>query len=114
MIRREFRNASLLVTRHSMNCIVDLQILNAWNRKAMLPKALRISCWWTPPPIGTIKINCDGSSLGNPGNASLGASYRTSVGDFLLVIWRKIRVNTNYLAEVLAILERIEIAIRHE
>ncbi|KAF9620490.1 hypothetical protein IFM89_013107 [Coptis chinensis] len=85
MIRREVRNASLLVTGHSMNCIVDLQSLNAWNLQAMLPKAPRIkSCWWTSPAIGTIKINCDDSSLGNPGNASLGASYRTSAGDFLL------------------------------
>ncbi|KAF9597010.1 hypothetical protein IFM89_014724 [Coptis chinensis] len=115
MIRREVRNASLLVTGHSINCIVDLQTLNAWNLKPMLPKAPRIrSCWWTPLPIGTIKINRDGSSLGNPRNASLGASYRTSAGDFLLVIWRKIGVNTNYLAKVLAILESIEIAIRHE
>ncbi|KAF9625541.1 hypothetical protein IFM89_024296 [Coptis chinensis] len=48
------------------------------------------------------------------GNASLGASYRTSAGDFLLVIWRKIGVNTNYLAKVLAILEIIEIALWYE
>ncbi|KAF9615830.1 hypothetical protein IFM89_026525, partial [Coptis chinensis] len=43
--------------------------------------------------------------------AGLGATFRNSSGDFLLVIWRKIGVNTYYMAECLAILESVEMAL---
>ncbi|KAF9594714.1 hypothetical protein IFM89_034697 [Coptis chinensis] len=78
MIRREIRAAAVLITGHSFNCIADLQILKTWNLNAILPsRAPRIQpCWWTPPRNGIVKINCDGSSLDNPGTAGLGTTYR--------------------------------------
>ncbi|KAF9603907.1 hypothetical protein IFM89_038817 [Coptis chinensis] len=59
-----------------------------------------------------VEINCDGSLKGNPGVAGLGATCRNHTGDFLLVIWRKIGVNKNYLAECLAIVESAEVAVQ--
>ncbi|KAF9598226.1 hypothetical protein IFM89_025927 [Coptis chinensis] len=110
---RETRAAAVLITGHSFNSITNLQILKTWNLNAILPRAPRIQpCWWTPPRNGIVKINCDGSSLDNLGTVGLGATYRIASGDFLLVIWRKIGVNTNYMAECLAILESVEVAIQ--
>ncbi|KAF9602609.1 hypothetical protein IFM89_030215 [Coptis chinensis] len=113
MIRREIRAAAILITGHSLNSIADLQILKTWDLNAILPRAPRIQpCWWMPPRNGIVKINCDGSSLDNPRTTGFGATYRIASGDFLLVIWREIGVNNNYMAECLAILESVEVAIQ--
>ncbi|KAF9589209.1 hypothetical protein IFM89_019856 [Coptis chinensis] len=58
------------------------------------------------PTVGTLTTLC-----GNLGNAGLGATFRNSFRDILLVIWRKIGVNMNYIAECLAILESVEMAL---
>ncbi|KAF9589324.1 hypothetical protein IFM89_022651 [Coptis chinensis] len=59
-----------------------------------------------------VKINCDGSALGNPWPAGISSTFRVASGDFLLVMWRKIGVNTNYMAKCLAIVESLEIAVQ--
>ncbi|KAF9603052.1 hypothetical protein IFM89_033777 [Coptis chinensis] len=58
---------------------------------------------WVPPLTGVVKVNCDGASKGNPGMASLRATYRSSTSDFLQVIWKKFDVNNDFIAEILAI-----------
>ena len=35
---------------------------------------------WTPPPLGSTKLNSDGSARGNPGQASAGGLIRDSSG----------------------------------
>ncbi|KAF9590775.1 hypothetical protein IFM89_038302 [Coptis chinensis] len=107
------REAAMLISAHSFHRMEDMKIMKAWNLLVLLPKAPRIiPCWWTPPFVNTVKINCDGSSLGNPGSAGIGSTFRVASGDFLLVMWRKIGVNTNYMDECLAIVESVEIAIQ--
>ncbi|KAF9606980.1 hypothetical protein IFM89_030399 [Coptis chinensis] len=44
----------------------------------------------------------------------IGATFKDDRGDFRLVMWEKVGVNTNYLAEALAILEALEVALERE
>ncbi|KAF9623904.1 hypothetical protein IFM89_006250 [Coptis chinensis] len=98
-IRRMVRAAAMLITGHSFHRMADRRIMTSWNLLVLLPKAPRIrKCWWTSPTEHTVKINCDGSAIGNPGPAGIGSTFRVASGDFLLVMWRKIGVNTNYMA----------------
>ncbi|KAF9613628.1 hypothetical protein IFM89_009454 [Coptis chinensis] len=68
-------------------------------------------CMWSLPPPGYVKLNCDGASKGTLGMAGIGSIFRDERGDFRLAMWKKIGVNTNYMAEKLAILEALQIAI---
>ncbi|KAF9607882.1 hypothetical protein IFM89_003586 [Coptis chinensis] len=107
------RQAHLLDSSSMYKSTIDVRTLLNWNLEARLHRAPRIrKCWWNLPILDMVKINCDGSSKGNPGVAGLGATCRNHTRDFLLVIWRKIGVNTNYLAECLAIVESAEVAVQ--
>ncbi|KAF9588669.1 hypothetical protein IFM89_014390 [Coptis chinensis] len=91
----------------------DNEILSKWRIPARhIRHQVVRRCTWELPERNTIKINCDGAAKGNPGNAGLGVVYRNSSGDFMLVMWRKLGINTNYLAECLTILEGIECAVQ--
>ncbi|XP_077240356.1 uncharacterized protein LOC143881253 [Tasmannia lanceolata] len=43
----------------------------------------KVSPQWKPPPQGLLKVNFDGSSLGNPGPASIGGLCRDALGEVL-------------------------------
>ncbi|KAF9594717.1 hypothetical protein IFM89_034700 [Coptis chinensis] len=66
------------------------------------------------PSPGYMKANCDESKKGNPGPFGIGATFRDDERRIRLVMEKKIGVNTNYLAEVLAILEALEVALERE
>ena len=63
---------------------------------------------WTPPAVGVLKINTDGSSRGNPGPAGIGGVARDSSGDiqFFFSIYKG--YHTNNLMEALAILVAVQ------
>ncbi|XP_059064240.1 uncharacterized protein LOC131856461 [Cryptomeria japonica] len=63
---------------------------------------------WSPPPMGILKINTDGSSRGNPGHAGIGAIGRSDDGGavFLLSVYKG--QHSNNLMEALAIKVVIE------
>ncbi|KAL5700094.1 ribonuclease H [Ranunculus cassubicifolius] len=86
-----------------------MQRLGILFRPGMAPQ-IRF-CFWKPAPNAYIKINCDGASIGNPGNAGWGAVIRNSKCDILFTISVSIGVATNFLAECLAILEAVEFAV---
>ncbi|XP_077232605.1 uncharacterized protein LOC143869951 [Tasmannia lanceolata] len=58
---------------------------------------------WLPPPEGMIKLNFDGSSLGNPGDAGIGGLCRDSEGDVLWAFSGPIGVADSNEAEVRAV-----------
>ena len=66
---------------------------------------------WSPPPIGFLKINTDGSSRGNPRHAVIGAIGRGDDGGaiFLLSVYKG--QYSNNLMEALAIKVSIECGI---
>ncbi|KAF9605284.1 hypothetical protein IFM89_015900 [Coptis chinensis] len=94
----------------------DNVILSKWRIPARhIRHQVVRQCTWELPECDTIKVNCDTGECWPwriPGNAGLGVVYRNSSGDFMLVMWRKLGINTNYLAECLAILEGIECAVQ--
>ncbi|KAF9626240.1 hypothetical protein IFM89_031367 [Coptis chinensis] len=85
----------------------------AWGAEPKLRKAPQIKeCKWLLPKIDqVIKVNVDGSSMGNPGSVGWGATYRDHNGEYLLVSCKGLGVETNYVAECYAILENAEVAI---
>ena len=44
------------------------------------PKPKRLTNGWQPPPLGVLKWNVDGSSLGKPGPAGAGGVLRDHFG----------------------------------
>ncbi|KAF9594508.1 hypothetical protein IFM89_031626 [Coptis chinensis] len=84
----------------------------AWGAELKLRKAPQIKeCKWLLPEIDQVKVNVDGSSMGNPRPAGWGAMYRDHNGEFLLVSCKGLGVKTNYVPECYAILENAKVAI---
>ena len=63
---------------------------------------------WTPPPDGTLKINTDGSSRGNPGHAGIGGIGRDNAGGMVFIFSTYKGQYSNNLMEALAIKTAIE------
>ncbi|XVF03450.1 hypothetical protein REPUB_Repub04eG0262600 [Reevesia pubescens] len=74
-------------------------------------KTIHIS--WEPPPEGGMKINTDGSSIGNPGPAGAGGLIRDYNGNFLIGFSRKLGITTSMGAELWAIRDALKIAFNH-
>ncbi|KAG9442593.1 hypothetical protein H6P81_018447 [Aristolochia fimbriata] len=64
---------------------------------------------WIPPPAGTIKVDFDSSSLGNPGPAGYGGVFWNSEGDILMSYAGPIGIEDSTSAEVHGVLH----ALRH-
>ena len=61
-----------------------------------------------PPPAGTLKINTDGSSRGNPGHAGIGGIGRDNEGGTMFLFSTYKGQYSNNLMEALAIKTAIE------
>ncbi|KAG9446646.1 hypothetical protein H6P81_012774 [Aristolochia fimbriata] len=92
--RKEFADTSGNVIRQKWKETADLSILGR-------PKELR---QWVPPLRGILKLNTDGSSLGNPGRAGIGGIFRDHNGNTLLTYSGPIGITDSTEAEVRAIL----------
>ncbi|KAF7824839.1 ribonuclease H [Senna tora] len=73
------------------------------------PKPVRL-VRWEAPTLGTVKINVDGSSLGNPGKAGIGGLIRDSDGEWIIGFTASIGFNKILYAELLAIKYGLELA----
>ncbi|KAK0580059.1 hypothetical protein LWI29_035797 [Acer saccharum] len=67
---------------------------------------------WTKPPAGWIKLNCDGSCRGNPGNSGGGGVIRDCHGMAIAAFSSFFGNGTNNSAELKAILEGIRLCKR--
>ncbi|KAF9601180.1 hypothetical protein IFM89_017128 [Coptis chinensis] len=106
--------------KQQVNCVIhtskgtahDHFVRLAWGVELKLRKAPQIKeCKWLLPEIDQVKVNVDGSSMGNPRPTRWGATYRDHNGEFLLVSCKGLGVKTNYAAKCYAILENEEVAI---
>ncbi|KAF9596182.1 hypothetical protein IFM89_007500 [Coptis chinensis] len=70
-----------------------------------------LECYWYLPLSGYIKVNTDGASRGNPGNAGWAAVYRDHNGIVIGTYVGGLGVATNYEAKSTAIVEGIAKAI---
>ncbi|KAG9439310.1 hypothetical protein H6P81_019475 [Aristolochia fimbriata] len=64
---------------------------------------------WKPSPEGWICLNFDGSSMGNPGQAGIGGTFRDHTGNTLLAYSGPIGQSTSNMAEARALLAGIKI-----
>ncbi|XP_042515225.1 uncharacterized protein LOC122089557 [Macadamia integrifolia] len=64
--------------------------------------------FWLPPMDGWWKLNCDGSSLGNPGNAGAGGIIRNSKCQIVAIYSSYLGIASNFYAEFQALIEGIE------
>ncbi|XP_042515366.1 uncharacterized protein LOC122089737 [Macadamia integrifolia] len=64
--------------------------------------------FWLPPMDGWWKLNCDGSSLGNPGNAGAGGIIRNSKCQIVAIYSSYLGIASNFHAEFNALIEGIE------
>ncbi|KAF7801643.1 ribonuclease H [Senna tora] len=73
--------------------------------------ASNVSRWvgWVKPVAGTIKINTDGSALGNPGRAGFGGVCRDKNGLWLRGFSGNIGQSTKMMAELAAIRAGLQI-----
>ncbi|KAJ0527599.1 putative ribonuclease H domain-containing protein [Helianthus annuus] len=60
--------------------------------------------YWDPPNSGWLKLNTDGSSLGNPGQSSYGGVVRNTHGEWVCGYVGNIGYNTSLAAEIWGIM----------
>ena len=63
-----------------------------------------------PPPSPFVKINCDGSSLGNPGPTGFGVVLRSSDGGWIFGFSGSVSKMDNLCVELLALRKGLQLA----
>ncbi|GLJ22182.1 hypothetical protein SUGI_0416840 [Cryptomeria japonica] len=63
---------------------------------------------WSPPMTGTIKVNFDRVSRGNPRKSGYGAIIRDEFGNFVGANYGPLGFNTNNMTEMAGLLARLE------
>jgi ribonuclease HI len=66
---------------------------------------------WVPPALGWVKLNTDGSSLGNPGQAGGGGVIRDHVGHWIRGFTHRVGVATSLAAELWAIRDGLSLIV---
>jgi ribonuclease HI len=66
--------------------------------------------YWSPPPEGYIKLNFDGASKGNPGEAGYGTVFRDHQGHIVIISAGSLGHSTNNNAELWGLLNGLRIA----
>ncbi|XP_026437402.1 uncharacterized protein LOC113335592 [Papaver somniferum] len=83
----------------------DLRILNYFKVKHRSCKVSSpIEVRWDPPFQDEIMICCDGASLGNPGPAGAGVTFRDANAAVLGALSVGLGLQTNYFAEVCVVI----------
>ncbi|GKV21679.1 hypothetical protein SLEP1_g31635 [Rubroshorea leprosula] len=68
---------------------------------------------WSKPLSPFIKLNTDGSVLGNPGGAASGGLFRDHNGSWILGFARKIGITSSLAAELWALRDGLALAVTH-
>ncbi|XP_027155749.1 uncharacterized protein LOC113756179 [Coffea eugenioides] len=90
----------------------DRELMQSGLLLSMTRRRQRLPRWvtWVMPPSGCVKLNIDGSSLGNPGPSGTGGVLRDSDGTILSDFSSFLGLMTNMEAEALALLEGMRIS----
>jgi hypothetical protein len=65
---------------------------------------------WTPPPEDFVKLNFDGASKGNPGDAGYGVVFRNQAGQILVIGAGSLGHTTNNVAELWGLIKGLQLA----
>lgn len=79
----------------------EAELINTQKNRLQLRQETLIG--WDEPPTNWVKLNVDGSALGNPGASAAGRVCRENEGNWLFGISIKIGMGTAYQAEVFAL-----------
>ena len=71
-----------------------------------------MSTGWEPPPRGFFKLNSDGSSAANPGEAGAGGIIRNDQGQWLVGYSRKLGQATSTYAELWGVRDGLQLAVK--
>ncbi|XP_020524394.1 uncharacterized protein LOC110007475 [Amborella trichopoda] len=104
--------SSLSVTKEGwgvskVDVMVNLSNLFSLGVKKCWPKGLRFV-----PPLGCLKINFDGSSMGNPGPAGIGGVIHDCYGNIVLSFIGPIGLATSNFTEMSALLRGLKIFLK--
>ena len=66
---------------------------------------------WVPPTLGWVKLNTDGSSLGNPDQAGGGGVIRDHAGHWIRGFTRRVGVTTSLAAELWALRDGLSLIV---
>lgn len=105
-----------LDTQHMLHCIVN-RVVKFWssiNHHSTNPTRTPHLLSWTPLPLNWIKINTDGSIMGNLGPAGCGGLLRDSQGQWIIGFIRNIGDTTALAVELWAIRHGLSIAINFQ
>lgn len=80
---------------------------------SVLHRAAPREVGWYPPSNDTIKVNVDGSSLGNPGRAGYGRLLKNRLGEWICGFSGSCGFADNLTAEVYAIIHGLDLAWNH-
>eukprot|EP00253_Pinus_taeda_P026720 PITA_26720 len=88
----------------------ELQIPQESTMTQRINRNIKDNSRWIPPPINTYKLNFDGASKGNPGQAGFGGIIRDSKGSLLQLYFGNIGWDTNNSAELEGLWQGLSIA----
>ncbi|OVA15282.1 Ribonuclease H domain [Macleaya cordata] len=112
MVFKYIGDSSLRMKGYMHNSVHNLSTFRRFGVMYRPTKTLRVrDCLWVDPEPGELKICCDGTSTGNPGNAGAGVVFRDSDRSFLAGISGGLKVCSNYAAETSAIIIGVEWAL---
>ncbi|KAL2227921.1 UNVERIFIED_CONTAM: hypothetical protein Sindi_1771800 [Sesamum indicum] len=80
--------------------------------RSMVPRAPRVVRWSTPTPAW-VKLNLDGSSLGNPGLVAAAGIIRVEIGQVHLAYQFALGTATSVVSELTAVWRGLELARAH-
>ncbi|XP_026428897.1 uncharacterized protein LOC113324823 [Papaver somniferum] len=104
---------SIRMKGHVYNNVEDLRILNYFkvqHRPCKISTPIEVS--WSPPNQYEIMICCDGTSLGNPGQAGAGVTFCDANAAVLGVLCAGLGWKTNYYVEVCDVIYAVMLAKR--
>ncbi|GKV33503.1 hypothetical protein SLEP1_g42009 [Rubroshorea leprosula] len=112
--RNQFvHNSTQMNIQQIKNVILNrVQEFLKYNSPDITPrKKTVIHIGWSPPPLGFLKLNIDGSAQGNPGMAGAGGIFRDHNGSWIYGYSRRVGFTTSLVAELWAIRDSLDIAV---
>ena len=80
--------------------------------KDAITRVCKPACW-SKPVNGWVKLNTDGSSLGNPGLATGWGLIKDEEGNWIVGFSYKIRKTTSFFAELWALSDELNLCLNH-
>ncbi|KAL3534930.1 hypothetical protein ACH5RR_003391 [Cinchona calisaya] len=70
-----------------------------------------MTIFWSPPIAGTLKLNVDGSTIGNPGLAGGGGLIRRPDGSLITSFVNAFGIKNNLEAEILSLIVGLKLCL---